>query len=535
MMEEKQAVKVICEGGLTTNINHLELSEFEPGGAIELLNYENSLYGGYRRIGGFGPYDVDNPTVDPTNGEGRILLTAFLNDTLIVARKQVGSNTYKFYEHVGGATGWQPYTTGFTHVSTDVTTIRWDIFNFNGTDKIIFVDGVNPATVFDGTDWYQITTSGDGAAPATAGGDQTLNAPSLVRVFENHIFISGDPSAPNIMAHSAPLDDADWTAASGGGQIPVGFRVTQFYPFRDSNFVFGLNNIKRIDVDNTTFVLKDVTNRIGCVAPDSIVEIGGDLLFLSQDGFRPISATDRIGDVELETVSKKIQRLVSSRIRLSNMNELKSVLIRGKSQVRFFFSDPATETVDTPGIIGCLRGTREGNIVWDWGELLGIRASATVSQYIGTDEVTIHGDYNGKVYRQDSGNSFDGANIPAVYVTPFLDFGDTTVRKTIHSIRLFLLTEGDIGLTSRLIFNYGEGDKINPEAYSVVSLSQADLYDATDTTYGNAVYGDVPRPVVLQNTEGSGFSVQVKFTTDSVQPSYTIQGIVYEFAVNGRK
>ena len=51
--------------------------------------------------------------------------------------------------------------------------------------------------------------------------------------------------------------------------------------------------------------VQTVTDNLGCLATDSVIEIGGDLLFLSQDGLRPISGTDKIGDVNLETVSKR--------------------------------------------------------------------------------------------------------------------------------------------------------------------------------------------------------------------------------------
>ena len=47
-MEQLQSFKVICEGGLNSNNNYLELSERFPGSATELLNFEPSLFGGYR-------------------------------------------------------------------------------------------------------------------------------------------------------------------------------------------------------------------------------------------------------------------------------------------------------------------------------------------------------------------------------------------------------------------------------------------------------------------------------------------------------
>ncbi len=73
-------------------------------------------------------------------------------------------------------------------------------------------------------------------------------------------------------------------------------------------FIFGSNNIRKLVGNNiSNFVLESVTDNLGCLATDSVIEIGGDLLFLSQDGLRPVSGTDKIGDVNLETVSKDIQ------------------------------------------------------------------------------------------------------------------------------------------------------------------------------------------------------------------------------------
>ena len=48
------------------------------------------------------------------------------------------------------------------------------------------------------------------------------------------------------------------------------------------------------------FVIDQVTTNVGCIARDSVLEIGGDLMFLAPDGFRPVSGTSRIGDVELK-------------------------------------------------------------------------------------------------------------------------------------------------------------------------------------------------------------------------------------------
>ena len=73
MPDRVQSYKVICGGGLNSNENHLDLSENNPGSATRLVNYEVSLFGGYRRVEGFQPFSSTYQEVDPVNGEGAIL------------------------------------------------------------------------------------------------------------------------------------------------------------------------------------------------------------------------------------------------------------------------------------------------------------------------------------------------------------------------------------------------------------------------------------------------------------------------------
>ena len=106
MPDEIQSYKLICSGGLNSNENHLDLSENFPGEATRLVNYEPSLFGGYRRIEGFSKYDADygEVTVDgSTTGQGKVLgIAIFKNDvtganTIIAARQDASATTYSFY------------------------------------------------------------------------------------------------------------------------------------------------------------------------------------------------------------------------------------------------------------------------------------------------------------------------------------------------------------------------------------------------------------------------------------------------------
>lgn len=530
-MERFQTAPIICEGGLDSNQNYLLLSQRAPGSATTLVNHEPSLFGGYRRIDGFEPLEEDYADVDDTGSEGKILGVAIYNSKIIAARKTKSASTYKFFYWTSGA-DWTAYATGLTHTATNVDKIRYDTFNFDGDEKVIFVDGINPAVLFDGTTWVDIDTADSGADYANAGGAMAVNDPKYVSLFKNHVFIAGSAADPHVIAHSAPLAEYDWTAASGAGQLNAGFEVVQIKPFRDELFVFGETKIKKIVVEGSDFVLKDVTINIGCLAADSVVEINGDLVFLSQDGFRTIAATERNNDVELGVLSKSIQQDVTDLINSADLSQVNAVVIKKKSQVRFFFSDENLTVNQNVGILGGLKAAQDG-VAWEWSRLIGIRTSCTTSGYIANQEYVLHGDYNGKIYRQELGNSFDGANILAVYTMPYLDFGDIYIRKTIHKVTVFLRPEGEVSLSALLQFDWDSDEVLNPSSYLLEDDVTGSLYDVG--IYDTAMYAGVTSPVLIKNVEGSGFSTRFTFTSNDMRDSYSIQAVVFEYAVNGRK
>ena len=531
MMERFQTFPVICEGGLDSNQNYLQLSAQKPGFATSLVNYESSLFGGYRKLDGFEPLEASYADVDDTGSEGKILGVVIYNQGIIAARKTKSVTTYKFFYWTSGA-DWTAYATGLTHTVTNVDKIRYDTFNFDGDEKVVFVDGINPAVLFDGTTWVDIDSADSGADYANAGGAMAVNDPKYVSLFKNHVFIAGSAADPHVVAHSAPLAEYDWTAASGAGQLNVGFEVVQIKPFRDELFVFGETKIKKIVVEGADFVIKDVTTNVGCLAPDSVSEVNGDLIFLSQDGFRTIAATQRNNDLELGVLSKNIQQDVTDFIADADLSQVNSVVIKRKSQIRFFFSNENLDTRENEGIIGCLKGTGDG-ISWEWSKLRGIRTSVATSGYVNNIEYVLHGDYNGKIYRQERGSSFDSENILSVYTMPYLDFGDVFVRKTIHKVMVFLRPEDEVVLSAAMQFDWDDQFVFNPDTYLLESSVSGAVYGVG--LYGTAMYASAPIPVLIKNVEGSGYSTRLTFSTNDTNGSHSIQAVVFEFMPNGRK
>ena len=559
-MDRIESYKVVCSGGLNSNENHLDMAENSPGSATRLINYEPSLFGGYRRIEGFdyydstvtyggGGYGQEVQALDGSSNpvaEGKILGVAmYRNEVLgnpypIAMRKDVGATTYSFWKYTP-LVGWSKFSTGLTHNtvsgSRSLTKVRSVQFNFGSGSMIAFVDGVNPCTIFDGTNWKQILSTNTGGS-SSPGGPNVYDAPEIIEVFENYLFIGGDKAYEYGLAHSAPLDAFTWTPAADSQQYSVGYNIVQIKPFREDLFVFGTNAIKKFRADTATnapspFKADSVTTNVGCIARDSVQELGGDLVFLAPDGLRPCAGTARIGDVELSSISKAIQGRLIDIIKNEDLSTLNSTVIRSKSQVRFFVGDDTDEGI---GILGGLT-FKNGSVEWEFSELLGMKVACCASEFIGAKEYIIHGGFDGKIYRQEQGNSFAGTNVISIYSTPYLDFGDTEIRKVIHKLNTFVRAEGPFTMNLNIEYDWSDPDTATPNNYAQSSSGAPVVFGGRNITYGGTdiKYGGSSKPVIVSDIQGSGYAARATFVTDGTDSPHSIQGLVFEYGNSGRR
>ena len=123
------------------------------------------------------------------------------------------------------------------------------------------------------------------------------------------MFYAGMSSNKQEIVFSAPFNEDDFTAGNGAGSIKVDDNVTGLKVFRDNLFIFCQDRIFKLTGSGlASFAIENVSRNIGCLDGFSIQEIGGDLAFLGPDGIRTVQGTTRIGDIELGSISKPIQR-----------------------------------------------------------------------------------------------------------------------------------------------------------------------------------------------------------------------------------
>jgi hypothetical protein len=503
----------VCAGGLVTNVDPLTQAAALSGSAIRMINYEPALSGGYRRISGF---QNDYGTVTGTGAVLGVNVNGNIHDGIFACRKPISGYNY-LHKWNATTSAWDAVTTTGSPDMTNVTRIRFVNYNWSG-EVMLLTDGHNPASTYDGTTYTQITHAN---AP---------NSPKFSEEFASHIFLAGDTTDPYNLYFSAPLDSTDFSPANGSGVINVGYSITAIKKFRNELFIFGANNIKKLVGNNTSnFTLQSVTSNLGCVAPDSVVEFGGDLLFLGPDGIRPISGTDRIGDVELAPVSKEIQDIFDNYYLSELITDVSIVVIRKKSQFRFFFKNESSLS-----LIGAIRKSANKQSIFEYSQLIGIEANCVASGYIGQFEHVIHGDGSGKVYRQERGQSFAGEDIFSLYQTPYFYMEDPEIRKNIYSVNTYLRSEGTTEVFVGVSYDYDDVNTNNPNTYDFSTQGAAALYGTAIYDAGD-IYDGNPSPKKLTNVSGSGNSVSISYVTNNQSASHTIQAITITYGTADRR
>ena len=488
-----------CQGGLV-----LDQSTFamQPGMALELQNFEPDISGGYRRISGYAKWN-SNIVPQTASSTEPVLMVALFNSKVIAARGT------KIFE--AGTTGsWSEIDTGRTNAG------RYTFFRYNlaGTDFIIWADGANNATKYDGSTVTDINASG---APAN---------PKFVTGFKDHLFFAGMSSTPQQLTFTAPFTDNDFQTSNGAGTIKVDSNITGLFPFRDALFIFCEERIFKLTGSALAdFAIQPVTREIGCLNGFTIQEFAGDIVFLGPDGLRTVAGTEKIGDVELGTISRPVQKRFQE---LTDVDEFTSLVIPDKTQYRIFFSNAATARASTEGIICVRRG--EG---YEFGDTLGIRASATDSTVVAVTSFILLGDFDGYVYRQEQGNDFDGNQIVGKYRSPDLTMGDAGIRKNFQRVIINYAPEAAVNADLFLRYDYEAPDVARPAAYPFDTSTVVAVYGSA--IYNTSTYGGQTNPLVRQPVEGSGFAVALRVNDRGTSAPYSLKGFQLEFDAGARR
>lgn len=188
---------------------------------------------------------------------------------------------------------------GNTWTSTTVSISISDIPSIVQGANVLYLAGGDQTRQWDGTTFTQIDGDGSTQGPRSA---------SILVWFTNRLIAAG-PSIKSVAAgpvvsdaiyFSNLLDATNWGSPKGSQQIRVGagdgIAITALVPWTQFNLaVFKRRSVWVVNADPSLAVadmpIQLVHGTVGCVAKKSAVQVGADILFLSDDGIRSLSRT----------------------------------------------------------------------------------------------------------------------------------------------------------------------------------------------------------------------------------------------------
>ena len=531
-MAASQPYTVACSGGLVKSSNAIDLLK-SPGVAQELRNFEVSIEGGYRRINGFSKFGSAQVTGGTTNilgvipyadgviacaGTG-IYFSQDGNSWLNVSRSSVA----------GSGDNYTAFTGRSELARTSQGQISFSLFEGPDYDYglLIICDGANEPY------YFRMEGTGSNINSRTYfSGEVTVTGTKFAthgEIHDKHLVVAGVEDNLSTVYYSTLLDPTTFNG-TGSGSITLSDQIVGLKSFRNELFIFCENSIFKLQDINGTPVVIPVAKNIGCLSGYSIQEIGGDLLFLAPDGLRTVAGTARIGDVELGTVSKSIQPLLTDLANNINSYIISSVVIREKSQYRLFYTDTSVSGNQQRGIIGTLRPNG-----FEWGETRGIEVTEIGSAFNQNGvEKYYHGSTAGYVYNHDTGNNFDGSSILARYATPNYDYGDLGTLKTLHFVKVSASAEGVVEPDVQVRFDYGNTDTPQPpNPFDLGTINPPAIFG--DGIFATTVFGGGNNPLIRVPLQGSGHSNNFTFISDDTKAPYTINGLYVDFIPSGRR
>lgn len=396
--------------------------------------------------------------------------------------------------------------------------LRASKYRISGEDFLMGVDGYNAPFKWDGVTFTTITGTAD------------IVGASFVVFHKNQMFFAKDDK----LIFTAPYTDTDFAAANGSGIISVGGTITGLIVFREVLIVFTQNSISQLTGNSfQDFNLQPITRRVGCIAPDTVQEVGGDVIFLGPEGLRLLGATDRVGDFNLGVVSKAIQKEMTSLISASS--SFSSCVIKQKSQYRLFGHNSSVTSSNAKGVLGTQKVGDNTSII-EWAELVGINGYVTDSDYVDQTETIVFADNDGYVYQMENGNSFNGKNIVASFATPFVQLNDPRIRKTFYKMVLYTDPSGGITTSVNLKLDFDTFGSVQP---STIVLSNetgsVGFFGGSGAKYGTTVYGSKLKKQFETQVVGSGFSVSLQFISDGQNPPFSLDAATLEYSSHDRR
>jgi len=381
-------------------------------------------------------------------------------------------------------------TTSLTDESPGSYTIsasNWKMVNFN--DHMYFFQRAHEPLIYQDGGTLEKMSVHSGASGTPPQAHEALAAFGRMWVAD----FTGDK---NTLQFSDSLDGTDWNSGSSGSLNvrtvwPTGFdEITALAAYNNRLVIFGKRSILIYSGAGTpsSMALEDTITSVGCIARDSVQDIGTDLIFLSSTGVRSLGRTIQEKSAPMRDISKNVRDDLMTLANIETGN-IKSAYSPEEAFYLLFF--PSNSVVYCFDMRAPLEDGSHRATTWPGTKLLSATRASNGTLYFGNKSgVNKYDDY------------LDGASTYMMrYYTNPMSFGDAARLKILKEISFKIIG----GSNNKVVLNWGYD---YTEGYSKQTTTVA----ATNIAeYGIAEY----------NVSTSEYSPSIGVDTLKVKPTGT--------------
>ena len=258
--------------------------------------------------------------------------------------------------------------------------------------------------------------------------------------------------------------------------------------------------------DPNNLTLSDAITGMGCVARDSVVATGGDVIFLSDSGVRSLMRTIQEKSAPMRDISANVRDDLVLEISLETAADIKAVY--SDKEAFYLLSLPARQLVYCFDMRAPLQNG--ANRVTTWDGLVPTAFKYTRNKDLLLGESGYIGKYDGY---KDNNNSY-----LLRYFTNYFDFQSPTVIKIMKKVGVTII--GGQGYPVTLKFGFDYSDILNTRQFDLANAAIAE-YNIAEYNIGE--YGGSAFDNKIINIGGSGKVIQLGFETNVFNKSISIQ------------
>jgi hypothetical protein len=341
--------------------------------------------------------------------------------------------------------------------------------------------------------------------------------PNAVLAAFGRIWVGNIAGDTQTVYFSDLLRGSDFTTGSAGylnlqEVFPNGDNIVAIAAHNGFLVIFGRNNtaIYANPIDTGSLVLQDIIYNVGCIARDSVQNIGTDILFLSDAGVRSLARVIQEKSLPMNDISKNVRDDLMSNI-LFETDLIKIKSIYHEKDAIYLLSLPTTKFVYCFDTRQRLQDGAARVTIWD--NLDPKSFCITQAKELLLGKTSYIGKYNGY--------SDNGQPYRLQYYTNYFDFDASTKIKILKKIGWVLIGSTNQNVAVKWGFDYTESYQATTYTLSSAVISEYNIAEYNIGEYSSGIAIDR----FSVNAGGQGTVMQIGLESDIDGSLLSIQKI----------